>query len=423
MKPGSWALTALLFLGILVLWVPERWPWSAVQVGIFALAGWYVATARRPSGCKAGIALAATAAWPLAQLATGTTFSRGQTWLAALDWWTFAVVFLLAAHVFADRAIRERFLRVSVVGGALLAIVAVAQKYSSVGAVYWIFPSGYYEDVLGPFTNRNQFAAWIELLLPMALWLAVMARRGRAVYGVAAAVMTGSVVASASRAGCALVALEIVAVPALLVLRGAGHRAELVRRAARFAALAAAAVVVMGYQGLWERVTAGGNEALRVDALRASLRMVQDRPWMGSGLGTWPAMYPRYAGFDSGLVMNQAHNDWAQWAAEGGLPFLLLMILFAALLWKPAFRSIYGLGVAAFLIHALLDYPMQQRPALAAWFFAVAGAVYAGRGAAPASRHHDLLRGVGSRRNRVAGGDPPGVQAPGAVDSSGSMRR
>ena len=25
MKPGSWALTALLFFGILVLWVPERW--------------------------------------------------------------------------------------------------------------------------------------------------------------------------------------------------------------------------------------------------------------------------------------------------------------------------------------------------------------------------------------------------------------
>src|SRR5207248_11201384 len=139
------------------------------------------------------------------------------------------------------------------------------------------------------------------------------------------------------------------------------------------AALAAAAVVVMGYQGLWERLTAGGNEALRVDALRASLRMVQDRPWMGSGLGTWPAMYPRYAGFDSGLVMNQAHNDWAQWAAEGGLPFVLCLAIFAGLLMKPAIRSIYGLGVIAFLLHALVDYPMQQRPALAAWFFVVAG--------------------------------------------------
>jgi hypothetical protein len=28
----------------------------------------------------------------------------------------------------------------------------------------------------------------------------------------------------------------------------------------------------------------------------------------------------------------------------------------------------------AFLLHALVDYPMQQRPVLAAWFFVMAGA-------------------------------------------------
>ena len=53
------------------------------------------------------------------------------------------------------------------------------------------------------------------------------------------------------------------------------------------------------------------------------------------------------------------------------------MILFAGLLCKPAFRSIYGLGVAAVLLHALVDYPMQQRPGLAAWWFAMAGAAWA----------------------------------------------
>jgi O-antigen ligase len=177
-----------------------------------------------------------------------------------------------------------------------------------------------------------------------------------------------------------LVLLEAVAVPALLVLRGIGRRAEIARRSAMFVVLAAVAILVVGYEGLVARLASGSQEDLRIDALHASFEMVKDRPWMGSGLGTWPSLYPRYAGFDTGLVMNQAHNDWAQWAAEGGLPFVLLMILFAALLWKPVFRSIYGLGVAAFMLHALLDYPMQQRPALAAWLFALAGAVYAGRG-------------------------------------------
>jgi hypothetical protein len=96
-------------------------------------------------------------------------------------------------------------------------------------------------------------------------------------------------------------------------------------------------------------------------------------------------MYPRYTGLDTGVTVNQAHNDWAQWAAEGGLPFLLVMIFFAGLLCKPAFRSIYGMCVAAVLLHALVDYPMQQRPALAAWWFAMAGAAWA-RGAVALDR-------------------------------------
>jgi O-antigen ligase len=122
---------------------------------------------------------------------------------------------------------------------------------------------------------------------------------------------------------------------------------------------------------------------LRLDAFKASLQMVGDRPWMGSGLGTWAILYPRYAGLDTGFFLNQAHNDWAQWAAEGGVPFVLILLIFAALLCKPALRSIYGLGVFAFLLHALVDYPMQQRPALAAWFFAVAGATIAVRNGRP----------------------------------------
>jgi O-antigen ligase/polysaccharide polymerase Wzy-like membrane protein len=423
MRPGAWIFTGLLTFGILALWMPERWPWSVVQAGCFALAAVVAARTRRPLAGPASVVLVIAAAWPLAQLAAGDTLSRGQTWLAALDWLTFAVVFELAVHYASDRSASRRFLRVAAIGGALLAIVAVAQKYSSGGAVYWLFPSGFEDDVLGPFVNRNQFAAWEELLFPIALWLAATRRRDRALYGVAAAAMLASVVASASRTGCALVLLETAAVTALLVWRGGGSRAELTRRVAAFGLLAATAVLVMGYGGLLDRLVAGGAESLRRDALRASFEMVKDRPWMGSGLGTWRALYPRYAGFDSGLVMNQAHNDWAQWAAEGGVPFLFLMILFAALLWKPAFRSIYGVGVVAFLLHALVDYPMQQRPALAAWLFAVASVVYAGRGATHTSSHHDVLRGVGSGGNRLSRGDPAGIQTPGAIDPSGSMRR
>src|SRR5262249_14602873 len=140
-------------------------------------------------GGAAGLALAAATAWPWLQLASGTTVAQGRTWLAALDWFTFALVFLFAADVLANHAARLWFLRATVVGAALLAVVAVAQKSSANGAVYWMFPSGYDGDVLGPFVNRNQFAAWIELVLPIALFLAATDRKLRSLYALAAVAM------------------------------------------------------------------------------------------------------------------------------------------------------------------------------------------------------------------------------------------
>ena len=251
------------------------------------------------------------------------------------------------------------------------------QKYSSGGRVFWIFSSGFKDDVLGPFVNRNQYAAWVELLLPVALYLAVTDRRLRPLFGSAAAVMFGSVIASASRAGFVLVCGEVVAVMVTLAAHRSAPRKALALAAIQFVALVFIAVAVAGWQGLLIRLEAGQPEIVRVDALRASGLMLRDRPWVGSGLGTWSRMYPRYESFDTGVVVNQAHNDWAQWAAEGGLPFVLLLAIFALLLCKPAVQSIYGVGTVAFLLHALVDYPMQQRPAVAAWFFAVAGATLA----------------------------------------------
>jgi hypothetical protein len=77
-------------------------------------------------------------------------------------------------------------------------------------------------------------------------------------------------------------------------------------------------------------------------------------------------VYPAFATFDPGAIVNQAHSDWLQWVAEGGLPVGLAMFFLA--LWgiRPAFRSIWGIGVSAVFIHALFDYPF-SRPAVGAW--------------------------------------------------------
>jgi len=147
---------------------------------------------------------------------------------------------------------------------------------------------------------------------------------------------------------------------------------------------------VAGWDVIWKRLQEPRPYALRKDFLLSSLEMVRDRPLTGFGLGTWSEVYPGFARFDDGLFANQAHNDWAQWAAEGGIPFLLLMIGVAGGAVRPAFRSLWGLGLLAMFVHGLIDYPMQQRPALAAFFFALLGIVSA---CGPAVPHTSTLEG------------------------------
>ena len=76
--------------------------------------------------------------------------------------------------------------------------------------------------------------------------------------------------------------------------------------------------------------------------------------------------YPAYAIIDVGSIANQAHSDWLQWAAEGGIPFALAILTLFVWCLRPAFGSIWGLGVISVFVHATVDYPF-SRPGLGSW--------------------------------------------------------
>ena len=111
---------ALLVFAVLTIWAPERWAWSAFQIGVFAIGGirlWRPEPIRPPA---VWLTLAAAAVWPLIQLVLHTTVSRGATWDAALDWFTFLVLFFVVSQ----EDVR-RFLPALVILGTILGVGAV----------------------------------------------------------------------------------------------------------------------------------------------------------------------------------------------------------------------------------------------------------------------------------------------------------
>lgn len=373
------AVSLLLYSGILTLWAPQNWSVGLFRLGAFFIGllgviaiGLYGPPVRRK---PVMFALAAAVVWPLAQLGLDRSIYRWETIDSFWMWTTNFVLFFATFQFCVDRGRTRRFLLGFLCFAAVLSVLSTVQMFTSNGKVFWLFPTGYTDYVLGPFVYRNQYAAFIELALPVALSFALFAEKNRPVFAGIAAVMVASVAASASRAGAILVALEAVAVPLLALRMGLASRKAAASMFANTVALTIISGLVVGFGALWEHLLSPDPYFLRREVLTSGLRMVTDHPWVGFGLGTWTVAYPAYAIFDPGAVINQAHNDWLQWTVEGGLPFVVCMIVFALLLVRPAVRSLWGIGILAVLAHCFIDYPLNQRPAFAALFFALCGAV------------------------------------------------
>jgi O-antigen ligase len=186
--------------------------------------------------------------------------------------------------------------------------------------------------------------------------------------------MFAATITSESRMGVVLVLAELLVFLILMVIRRRLPLRTAVSGAAILALLVAAGAMVAGTEKILKRLEEPDAYALRRRMLDSTLRMIPAHLWVGSGLGTWPSEYPAFATYDDTTFVNEAHNDWAQWTSEGGIPFALLLAALTLWLAGPSFRSIWGLGLMSVMIHSFVDYPLRD-PSIAFLWFAFAGAL------------------------------------------------
>ncbi|MBZ5591968.1 MAG: O-antigen ligase family protein [Acidobacteriia bacterium] len=373
-------IAAVLAAGVLTCWAQGYWPVALVETGGFVVAGIWLAWAAItrqtvPTGFEL-LPVAGVVAWGILQMATGRSVDRFETAKAVLAWAAYAAVFLVAREVSMRTPERNRLLRSVLWLGALVSLLTVVQYFSSGGKVFWLFGTDQ-ERVLGPFLYKNQCAAFLELVFPLAVYQSLADRRQPLVYVAMAAAMFAAMMAAVSRAGVLIMVVELITILLLAWCRGLMTAGNLRRTSLWIAALGLVLAAVVGSEVTIAKFREPEPYRVRRELLLSSLAMIADRPWTGFGLGAWPAVYPAYARFDNGLAANHAHNDWAEWAAEGGLPFLALLAMFAVWSIRPAADSLWGIGVPAVFVHSLVDYPLRE-PALAVLLFLLSGAL-AGR--------------------------------------------
>ena len=298
--------------------------------------------------------------------------------------------FLIAANFF-DTPQRLRTLaNFLIIFGLALAVFALVQHFTWEGKLYWmrrVTSAG--AGTGGPFVNRNHFAGYMEMLIPIPAALALSrATRGetRVFYGFAAAIMSIAEAASLSRGGMVSLAAGLLFLAAISAWRSRdGSHPE---RKGSFSLRPAFLIVVMLGAIVAGVVWVGADfdilKRITHDPLTTS--MATDRrgvwgdtltiffahPILGIGLGAFETVYPIYGRGDGSFVIQFAHNDYLQVLSDsgivGGAIALWFIIVIARAVMQvtrsadPFLRAL-GLGSAAgvfaLLVHSLFDFNLQ----------------------------------------------------------------
>jgi len=274
--------------------------------------------------------------------------------------------------------------------GFVVAVFGILQHLTFNGKLYWFREMHYGGIPFGPFVNRNHFAGFAELFIPMALvplMLGKVRRERWLIVGLFAVVSIGSLFLAASRGGIVSLAVEVVVVVIWMSLRRMGPKQLLGAAVVLIAALSM--VSWLGVKEIAQRFSSlkamEASSGKRASMRRGTWRIFLDNPWMGTGLGTLQTVFPPYETLYDGRVVNHAHNDYLEALAETGIVGGLCCALYLGLLLfhssrqlsagNASFAAVLNLSglvaCAGFLVHSLVDFNLHL-PANAQLFFLVA---------------------------------------------------
>src|SRR5438105_9235811 len=300
------------------------------------------------------------------------------------------LIFFSATLIFTDSPRRLRALtRTIIIFGFLLAMFGLTQSLTTNGTrVYW-FRQLTQSTAFGPFINRHHFAGYMELVIALPLGLLFsgsLELHKRPLYAFAALLMAVALIMTNSRGGLISLVAEILFV---IVIAGPGiSKSDQARKSSlmRTVLLRAAMGLVLGIVSFFGALAVGGPGVFgrlrgTVDAAdpttgrahfwNVTLDVIKNHPILGSGIGSFSVIYTRYDSGNGLYRLEQAHNDYLQTLADGGIVGGLLGLSFLVILFGRGFArratdDKFRRGVAtgalagcfAVLVHSAFDFTL-----------------------------------------------------------------
>ncbi|NOT48736.1 MAG: O-antigen ligase family protein [Acidobacteria bacterium] len=300
-----------------------------------------------------------------------------------------AIFFAAGLALISDRKLVKKFAIVIVIFGAVMAFAGILQRLASPDAIYGMRPTPQ-AIPFGPFVNQHHFAAFMEMTGGMTLGLLlgdVVERNKKALLMIALLLMIIAVGMTGSRGGLisTLGAAAFILFAHFYLTRRHSHES-----AGRFVglkiagvgagilvAVAAAVVFLSGadplVRGLGMQAGDTDVSSGRTHFWSVAVKIFLDNPIIGAGYDAFGTAFTKYDTWNGFFRVEQAHNDYLQALADGGVMAFACVAAFIVLLFKrgvsviknstsPTRRSIaigaLG-GCVGILIHSFFDFPLR----------------------------------------------------------------
>ena len=326
--------------------------------------------------------------------------------------------FCFAQIVSQDRRRKKFFIASLVALGIFEAFYGMVQYLTGWQQIFTYVKKFDLEEATGTYINRNHYAGFLEMILPFSLALVfyeyakLRGNRGRSMsfrsliarselqrlilWLCVSVILCAALIFSRSRMGILAAASSVLVIFALIAIsRFHGRTSSLL--ASMFIVLSIGLALWIGpgpivsrFQNVGDEYSLGGPS--RVSIWRDALPLIQNHPWLGTGLGTFPIAYTSGQTTFLTQFVNHAHNDYLELAADLGIPaaFVLFASVFlilaravrAFLFGEGDFERVVALGcvgsIVAILLHSFADFNLYI-PANALSFSAILGLAVSAR--------------------------------------------
>ncbi len=299
-------------------------------------------------------------------------------------------------------------------GGALLAVLGLAQQISGTNRIFWAYSVPEKANFMASFIYRNHAGAYFNLTVAVASGLAIWhGRRARrklegpaaaVAFGFVAALIGTAVIFSASRMSIVLLAAFTLMAALGPALHAILERQRQGTRRLWFAmAFPAVCVLAIGFvsfkaNDVWKRfaeLVASPTATLQYRSLarEAAVDMLRDRWILGWGAGCFRYGFPIYAQHYPEIYLSlsgrlkyweHVHDDLLEFPIElgavGMIPVVLSLLyagwrLLGARFWRTPFSLCAASGCLLTLVHAWVDFVFQNPAIMTTWACLLVGAV------------------------------------------------